>query len=204
MNSQSSNRMIITLAAALCSASMAVAQQGASTPQTQSALAWSPAQSISVFAFGRNGQSQDQQLKDESECYGVAKQQTGFDPQKNGPTAPTAEQVEAAQKEAAQNAGQQKGGAVKGAGVGAGGGAAIGAITGSPGKGAGVGAVAGTMAGAARQRSANGQAQQQAAVQAKATLEKEHQQQMLAHEEGLDTFQRAFAACMDARGYSVK
>jgi hypothetical protein len=26
----------------------------------------------------------------------------------------------------------------------------------------------------------------------------------LAHAEGLDTFQRAFAACMDARNYSVK
>jgi hypothetical protein len=27
---------------------------------------------------------------------------------------------------------------------------------------------------------------------------------MQAHKEGLDTFQGAFSACMDARGYSVK
>jgi hypothetical protein len=98
MNPLYPSGMIITLAAVMGLGSMAVAQKSASPSQTQSGIAWSPAQSIGVFAFGRNGQSQDEQLKDESECYGMAKQQTGFDPQKSGPTAPTAEQVEAAQK----------------------------------------------------------------------------------------------------------
>jgi hypothetical protein len=60
------------------------------------------------------------------------------------------------------------------------------------------------MRGGATQRAANAQEQQKAAAQAKAKLEKEHEQEILAHKEGLDTFQRAFAACMDARGYSVK
>lgn len=87
MNRLYTSGMIITLVAAIGLGSMAVARQSASAPP-QSALAWSPARSIGAFAFGRNGQSQDQQLKDESECYGMARQQTGFDPQKSGPTAP--------------------------------------------------------------------------------------------------------------------
>ena len=205
VNSVQAIRVIIVFTVAVSPGSIAAAQVNTSpSPQTPSAPAWSPAQSIGMFAFAKNGQNQDQQVKDESECYGMATQRTGFDPQKGGPTAPTAEQIEAAQKEAAQNAEKGKGGGVRGAALGAAGGTAIGAITGSAGKGAGAGAVAGTLAGGAAQRSGNTQAQQKAAAQAKAKVEKEHQEQMLAHEEGQDTFQRAFAACMDARGYSVK
>lgn len=194
---------IFSLLLAVCLAPLASAQAQPSG-QTAPAPAWSPAQSIDMFAFPKNGQSADQQLKDESECYGMAKQRTGIDPQKAAPTGPTAEQVQAAQKQAAQNADQVKGGRAAGAARGAAGGAAIGAIAGDAGKGAGAGAVAGTMSGGAKQRSANAQAQQKAAAQAKGQLEKEHQQQLQAHKEGLDTFQRAFSACMDARGYSVK
>jgi len=188
---------------AVCLGSLASAQQDASS-SAQASSAWSPAQSIGMFAFAKNGQNADQQLKDESECYGMAKQRTGLDPQKAAPTGPSAEQVQAAQKQAAENADKVKGARVGGAARGAAGGAAIGAIGGSAGKGAGAGAVAGTMRGGAAQRSANAQSQQKAAAQAKAKLEKEHEQDILAHKEGLDTFQRAFAACMDARGYSVK
>jgi len=157
-----------------------------------------------MFAFPKNAQSADQQLKDESECYGMARQRTGIDPLKPAPTGPTAEQIQAAQREAAQNADQIKGARVAGAARGAAGGAAIGAIAGNAGKGAGIGAVAGTMSGGAAQNSANAQAQQKAAAQAKARLQKEHEQDLLAHKEGRDTFQRAFSACMDARGYSVQ
>jgi hypothetical protein len=195
--------VITSILMSVCLGLPASAQQDASSGQA-SALAWSPAQSIDMFAFSKDGQNADQQLKDESDCYGMARQRTGLDPQKPAPAGPTAEQVQAAQKQAAENADQVKGARVAGAARGAAGGAAIGAIAGSAGKGAGAGAVAGTMQGGAAQRSANAQAQQKAAAQAKAKLEKEHQQQIQAHKEGLDTFQRAFAACMDARGYSVK
>lgn len=188
---------------AICLGSLASAQQDAPS-SAQAAPAWSPAQNIGMFAFPKTGQNADQQLKDESECYGMAKQRTGLDPQKPAPTGPTSEQVQAAQKEAAANADQVKGARVAGAARGAAGGAAIGAIAGNAGKGAGAGAVAGTMRGGAAQRAANAQAQQIAAGRAKAKLEKEHEQEILAHKEGLDTFQRAFSACMDARGYSVK
>jgi hypothetical protein len=197
------NEGIVSILLAACLGSAASAQQDASS-SAQAAPAWSPAQSIGMFAFPKNGQNGDQQLKDESDCYGMAKQRTGLDPQKPAPTGPTTEQVQAAQKQAAENADQAKGGRAAGAARGAAGGAAIGAIAGSAGKGAGAGAVAGTMSGGAAQRSANAQAQQRAAAQAKAKLDKEHEQDMLAHKEGLDSFQRAFAPCMDARGYSVK
>jgi hypothetical protein len=65
----------------------------------------------------------------------------------------------------------------------------IGAIAGDAGKGAAIGAVGGTVVGGSRARrnqraaQANSQAQTQGAM---------------------DTFNRAFAACMEGRGYTVK
>lgn len=70
---------------------------------------------------------------------------------------------------------------IRGAARGAVGGAAIGAIAGDTGKGAGVGAVVGTMAGGHRARSREASEKQQTA----------------------DTFNRAYRACMQGRGYSV-
>jgi len=170
----------------------------------QSGPAWSPSKDIGVFVFGRAGQSADQQLKDESECYAAAKQQSGIDPKAPPPAAKTEEQKKAEQQAAAENADQAKGGRVKGAARGAAGGAAIGAIAGDAGKGAGAGAVAGTMRGGAQQRQSNAAAQKQAAANVAAQQKKEEEQAKLAHAEGLDMFQRAFGACMDARNYSVK
>jgi hypothetical protein len=46
-------------------------------------------------------------------------------------------------------------------------------------------------------------ASKQQAAQHTAALKEEESQAKAAHNEGLDTFQRAFGACMDARGYSV-
>jgi hypothetical protein len=135
------SRFLLT---AICFGSSASAQQDASS-LAQPAPGWSPAQSIGMFAFPKNSPIADQQLKDESDCYGMAKQRTGLDPQKPAPAGRSAEQVQAAQNEAAQNADQVKGTRVGGAARGAAGGAAIGAIAGSAGKSAGAGAVAGTM-----------------------------------------------------------
>jgi hypothetical protein len=154
--------------------------------------------------FGRGGQNADQQLKDESECYGAAKQQSGIDPK--APLAPTKteEQKKAEQQAAAEDADHARGGRVAGAARGAAGGAAIGAIAGDAGKGAGAGAVAGTMRGGMAQRQANAASQKQAAAKVAEQQKKEEEQVKLAHAEGLDMFQRAFGACMDARNYSVK
>ena len=60
------------------------------------------------------------------------------------------------------------------------------------------------MRGGMQQRQANAALQKQAEAKAAAKQEKEEEQIKAAHAQGLDTFQRAFEACMDARGYSVK
>lgn len=187
-----------------CSSLQVMAQSAPPAQTAPAAPAWSPAQSIGMFAFPKNNQSADQQLKDEAECYGMAKQRTGVDTQAPVPTGPSAEEIAAAQKQAAENAPKAQGGRLKGAARGAAGGAAIGAIAGDAGKGAGAGAVAGTMGGGMKQRQANAQSKEQAAAQAAAAQKKATEDLKMQHQEGIDTFQRAFSACMDARGYSVK
>jgi outer membrane lipoprotein SlyB len=149
------------------------ATQNTTAPKTQ-------AQALGVYAYPKNNQDQTQQAKDESECYGSAKSQTGIDP--------------AAPPPPPQQAEQKKGGAVKGAAKGAAGGAAIGAIADdSADKGAAAGAAAGAVRGHRQQKKANKQAQQQAEVNTQTQ-----------QAQSLDTFKRAFSACLDARNYSVK
>lgn len=123
-------------------------------------------------------QSAQQKQKDDKECMAWAKQDTGIDPA-------------AASAPPPQQTGPAVGGGerVRGAARGAVGGAVIGGIAGDAGTGAGVGAAAGTMAGGSRARQ-NQAAQNQQAVQ-------QQQQQ-------LTTFWRAYGACMQGRGYSVK
>ena len=134
-----------------------------------------------MIIYPANGQSAQQQQKDEGECYAWAKGQTGYDP------------AQATQYVAAPPPQQSTGGErVKGAAVGAVGGAAIGAIAGDAGKGAAIGAVAGTMAGGARRR------QQQAYNDQAAS----HYQQGAAQQQ--QNFQRAFGACFEGRGYTVR
>jgi outer membrane lipoprotein SlyB len=114
------------------------------------------------------------------------------------------EEKTAAQFQAAANAPQLQGVRVAGAARGAAGGAAIGAIAGNAGKGAAIGAIAGTMQGGAAQRSANAQSKQEAAAKAAAAQKKAEEEMLRQHQAGVDSFQRAFIACMDARDYSVR
>lgn len=188
----------------LASASLpAIAQADQSPP---SGSAFSPAKSIGMFAYPKNKQNADQQLKDEGECYTSAKQNTGVDPQAPGPQAPSAESQQAAQKQAAEQAGSSvpKGGAVKGSAKGAAGGAAIGAIAGDAGKGAAIGATAGAVGGRRQQKKAQKEAQKQGAEQTAQSQQQAQAQANAQHQGQLDTFKRAFSACMDARGYSVQ
>lgn len=179
-----------------------------STPlmTAQTGPAWSPAKSIGMFAYPRNQQNADQQLKDESDCYGSAKQNTGVDPQSSAPAGPTAQQQQAAQQQAAQQAKDDvgKGGTVKGAAGGAAGGAAVGAIAGDAGKGAAIGATVGAVAGRRKQRTAEEKAKQQAAQQTAQSQQQVQAQDQAQRKAATDTFKRAFSACMDARGYSVQ
>jgi hypothetical protein len=130
------------------------------------------------IVYPAKGQSAQQQKKDEGECYVWAKQNTGVDPAALAAAPPPAPSGPAA------GGGER----AKGAARGAVGGAAIGAIAGDAGAGAGIGAVAGTMAGGRNARQNQTKAQQQAQGQ---------QQQQI------NTYHRAYGACMQGRGYTV-
>ncbi|MFA7292859.1 MAG: glycine zipper family protein [Rhodocyclaceae bacterium] len=129
------------------------------------------------IVYPAKGQPQQQQQRDQGECHSWSVQNTGIDPAQvaSAPPPPTQSGAD----------GERARGAVRGAL----GGAAIGAIAGDSGKGAGVGAVVGTMAGGRRSRQNQANAQQQGQAQQQAKI---------------DTYYRAYAACLEGRGYTVK
>ncbi len=149
--------------------------------EVQSQDDMSIAKGLGLYVFPSNDQDSDQQEMDEYKCYKWAKEQTGVDPI-NPP------EVQAAQVDRSVD-----GTAVKGAAVGAAGGAAIGAIAGDAGKGAAIGAVVGGVRGR-RAKVVGDEREQQANNQAAAATEKE----LLAN------FNKAFSACMEGKGYTVK
>ena len=71
---------------------VALALSGMAQTSSPGAATSSPAKSIGMFAYPKNQQNADQQLKDETECYSSAKQQSGVDPQAPPPTAASAEE----------------------------------------------------------------------------------------------------------------
>jgi len=139
----------------------------------------SPGASLGIFPYPKNNQTPAQQLQDETQCYGWARQQTGIDPAAPPPPPQEPKKIQGA--------------GVKGAASGAAAGTAVGAAAGDAGKGAAVGATAGAIRARRQQRMANKQAEKQADAAAK-----QKQQQTL------DVFKKAFGGCMDGRGYSVK
>src|SRR3954464_10825736 len=124
--------------------------QTASTPAASQAPKL--AASVGLMAFPSKGQDAKQQNIDEGECYGWAKQQSGFDPGAPPPAA-TAAKVE---PPPAQPTGARARGAVRGA--------AAGAVVGKTpdteaGRGPAYGAAAGVAPGGARTRGAKRQQQ---------------------------------------------
>lgn len=149
----------------------------------------STAASAQMIIYPAKGQSAEQQQKDEGECYTWAKGQTGYDPaQATQPVAPPPPQQQST-----------KGTVVKGTAVGALGGAAIGAIAGNTGKGAAIGAVGGTVVGGVRRHR-----QEEANQQANAQYQQQVTQQQQNAAQQQQNFQRAYAACFEGRGYTVK
>ena len=136
---------------------------------------------LGLYVFPSNNQDKAQQDADETACYKWAKEQTGVDPI-NPP------QVEAAQAETSPD-----GTAVVGAAGGAAAGAAIGAIAGDAGQGAAIGAVLGGIRGHRAKRM--GDRMEQGYNDAAAAAE----EQKL-----MDNFNKAFTACMEGKGYTVK
>jgi hypothetical protein len=136
---------------------------------------------VKLFVFPTKGQSQGQQKKDEWECYNWAVKNSGVDPY-------NPQKVAAAPVESGPD-----GTAVKSAAKGALVGTAIGAVTGDTGQGAAVGAIAGGAAGMRQKKVTQQQQQQQAAATASKT-----------EQDMLNSFNKAFSACIEGKGYTIK
>jgi hypothetical protein len=152
----------------------------------------------SLVIYPAKGQAPAQQSKDEGECQVWAKQNTGVDPLALANSASQPAPVAAAPAQPAES-GQR----VKGAARGAAGGAVVGAVAGDAGKGAAVGAAAGTVAGGSRKRQA-GRDADAANQQAQAQAQQQTQAQNSNTQAQLATFNKAYSACLEGRGYSVK
>ena len=178
-------------------------QPSATTP-SKPVPSSSAAQKVGLYVFASNKQTRDQQLIDEAECYDLAKQQSGVNPEMAPPAPPTSADIQAAQAQGAASAKEQKGGRARGAARGAAGGAMIGAMAGDSGTGAAIGATLGTARGGRQQRQANAAAKDQAASQAGAQIQEQYKVAKNAYDQQISKYKRAFSACLDARGYSVK
>ena len=151
------------------------------------ALSAGPVRAQEMFIYPSKGQSAAQQDKDKYACYGWAKGQTGFDPM--APPTTRTPPPPGGQKSVA-------GGAVKGAVLGAGVGAVGGAIGGKAGKGAKIGTATGGLLGGMSAAGQNAQASQ-----ARRDWERQEAQR---YASARGNYNRAFATCMEGRGYSVK
>ena len=137
------------------------------------------------IVYPDKGQSAEQQEKDKFECYNWAKQQTGFDPMQ----VPTATEPPPAQE-------APKGGVGRGAARGALVGVTAGAIADDAGKGAAIGAASGALVGGMRRN--DQQRQQQQAQQ------QWEQEQAANYANQRNNYNRAYGACLEGRGYTVK
>lgn len=138
-------------------------------------------ESLGLYAFPNNNQDSATQDADEMACFKWAKEKTGYDPL-NPPD------VQAAKVDNSAD-----GTAIRGAAGGAAAGAAIGAIAGDTGKGAAIGAVAGGLRG--RRAKVVGDSRQQ---------QQNNQAAAAKAESMFNDYKKAFSACLEAKGYTVK
>lgn len=133
-----------------------------------------------LYIYPNEGQSKEQQDADEFQCYKWARDETGFDPM----ATPTA--TEPPPQQGAKKGGVGRG-AVRGAAIGA-------VIDGSD--GAKKGAVGGGAVGGMRRADQNRkQAQRQ---------QQWEQEQVAQYQENRNRYNRAYAACLEARNYTVR
>ena len=141
-----------------------------------------------IFAYPAKGQSQSQQDRDRYECHSWAVKQTGFDPSRS-------QGAYSDRPAASITPVPKRGQVVRGAARGAALGSVGGAIAGNAGTGAAAGAAMGGLAGGMRRR--------------QQTLQQSHQQQAAAQsassaqQSQRNAYQRAMAACLTGRGYTV-
>jgi len=152
---------------------------------------------LGIYAFPSEGQSSEQQLREEAECYNWAVDRSRVDPfdlQKRQQQ--EQQQAEAAKKQAGQ-VGQ--GATGQAAASGAVGGLLIGSIAGGKKgrrRGAAAGAAVGAIAGESSKQSGRKQAEAQVDAQA--------ERQMQASAAEMEEFKKAFAACMESKEYIVR
>lgn len=136
---------------------------------------------LDMYVFPAEDQHKETQEFDEFKCYQWAKEQSGIDPI-NPPEV---------QPEAVETG--PDGSAVRGAAGGAAAGAAVGAIAGDAGKGAAIGATLGAF------RGLGNRARRDAYNEQKASKQAEEQAKAM-----INSFKKAFAACLEGKGYTVK
>jgi len=158
---------------------MAIANRAMRIPALLVAAALAAGASAQSFVYPAKGQSPQQQKKDEGECHTWAVDQSKYDPA-NPP------KQAAASPPPTTATGTTPGAGMRGAARGAVAGAIVG---GDAGTGAAVGAMA-ARGQSRRQNAAAAQQQQQAVVQQ--------------DQAGMGAYQKARAACLEGRGYTVK
>jgi len=130
-----------------------------------------------LMIFPNADQSPDQQEQDKFACYSWAKDESGFDPM----APPTA--TKAPPQQEAKKGGLLRGGAR---------GAVVGGVAGDAGKGAAAGAAIGGMRRQDQKRKEAAQRQQW------------EQEQQRIYAENRNRYNRAYAACLEAKDYTVK
>jgi Glycine-zipper domain len=153
------------------------------------------AQSDDIYVYPARGQSHAQQDRDRYECHSWAVRQTGFDPSRATASAMPPPPVSTPYQPSRRHV-------LRGAGGGAALGAIGGAIAGDAGKGAAAGAAMGGVVGGVRRRRERIQHYEQQQY-----MQQEYAQQHAAHQSAVQgqraAFNRALAACLTGRGYTV-
>ncbi|MFL5741628.1 MAG: glycine zipper domain-containing protein [Flavisolibacter sp.] len=158
------------------------AQEAPSIPDTSKITYNQISNGLKLHAYPAKGQDQQQQKNDEIDCYKWAMKESGVDP------------LNIPKVEVAPAKKGPTGAAVAGAAKGAAAGAAIGAVANDDaGNGAATGAVVGGIAGRRKGKKAQAQQNQKAQTDA-ASKEKELK----------DSFTKAFSACLEGKGYTIK
>lgn len=146
------------------------------------ALAWlaAPAVAQELYVYPQKEQTKQQQEKDEFDCYRWARDETGFDPM----------EVPRTTSAPPEKSGPGVGGsALRGAALGG----AVGKITGvGGGKGLGAGAAAGGLVGGMRR---SDQARKE---------DRWAEDQTNQYKQRRQRYNRAYAACLEGRGYTVR
>jgi hypothetical protein len=139
-----------------------------------------------LYVFPGEGQSQEQMEEDKYDCYTWAKGQTGFDPMQPPTASSPPPQQPAPTTSRLRSAAR---------------GAAVGAVVGEiadddAGKGAAAGAAAGALFGGMRRRDQMAQQQMKE--------EEWAQKEAANYEAKRNEYNRAYTACLEAKGYTVK